>query len=164
MDVGTYRGRALRAELSESSKKGTPQVVVTIEAVDTGETIEHPMYLTAAALQYAVRDLRKMGWRGDDLSDLSTVGSKEFEIVVEEEEYEGNFYARVKYINDIGGGPRLGKPMSDAQKKAFAARMRGAVIAASGGKAAPAPQRTSVSAPAGPSEPSPFPEEDPLPF
>lgn len=128
---GTYNATAIgsEAELGQSSKKGTPQITVPCH-LDSGDTVTWVGFATPAAMPFTVKALRAMGWQGDDLSDLSTVGSKPFEVVLIEEVYGETAYIKVQFVNEIGGGPKIGKPMGDAEKKAFAARMRGAVRAA----------------------------------
>ena len=141
MNPGTYRARAHGegAELSTSSNKGTPQVVVPF-ALEGGETISWVGFLTDAALPFTVKSLRIAGWQGDDFFDLTSLGSKECELVIADEEYNGEVRSRVQYINEIGGGPKIGKSMSEADRKEFARKMRGKVIACGGGKASAAPK------------------------
>jgi hypothetical protein len=134
-------------KLGESSH-GTPRVEVEIE-VESGDYILWDGYLSDGALDITLKSLRAMGFQGDNIEDLSTVGSKEFEIVTKFEEYKGKQYCRVKFVNDIGGG-RVAMPPE--KKKKFAADLRGKIRALEGaaGKAAPTPAR-----PARPSRPAP---------
>ncbi len=162
--IGTFPARASAADLSKSSQKGTPCVDIEFEVTrrsadgvdEVGARIRTQLWLTEAALARTVESLRHTGWQGDDLSDLSTVGSKECAIVVVEDEYRGQIRLKVAYVNALGadGLPTSVGAMSPEEKKAFAARMRGQVIAASGGKpsAKPAPK---------PAAPRPAPSQDP---
>lgn len=148
LDAGTYRARAVEAELGLAGN-GSEQVALLFEIVEDGphfgERITWYGYFTQGTFARTIESLRHAGWQGDDLADLSTVGSKECSIVLEWESYEGRDSLRVKWVNAGGGGMALKRRMDDAGKRAFAARMRGQVVAASGGRAAssarPAPSR-----------------------
>lgn len=136
--AGTYTARALphTAELIESEGKGTPGVKIVMQ-LEGGGSLTWTGWLTGGATEITVKALRAMGWQGDDLSDLSTVGSVDCELVVEEEEYNGKWYPKIKFVNVPGGGAKFGAPMDAAKKRAFAARMRGEVMAVAGGRASP---------------------------
>jgi len=162
MRDGIYNNcAAVTAELIESKEKKTPGVEILFRASDEdgGGEIRHTLWLTGGALPYSVKSLRATGWQGDDLSELSSVGAKLCQLVIEGEEYNGRVYPRVKYINpneSVGGGGAGQEKMSDAAKRQFAAKMKGLVIAASGGvasKAAP-PARASGGAPVAPRGPA----------
>lgn len=164
IEDGTHNNvRVLGAQLITSKEKGTPGVELLFKN-DKNEEIRGTLWLTDKATARAVQSLRNTGWVGDDLSDLSSCGSRLCQIVVESEEYGATSYPRVKWVNEnearSGGG--VGQTvMDDRAKKAFAAKMRGAVIAASGGKpaarpTAPKPQKTAT-------EPPPI-DGDDLPF
>lgn len=148
LDAGTYRARAVEAELGLAGN-GSEQVAVLFEIVEDGqhfgERITWYGYFTQGTFARTIESLRHAGWQGDDLADLSTVGSKECSIVLEWESYEGRDSLRVKWVNAGGGGMALKRRMDDAGKRAFAAKMRGQVVAASGGRASttsrPAPPR-----------------------
>ena len=179
MRDGTYNNVAvISGELIESKEKRTPGVELLFQLSDEdgGEQIRGTLWLSEGAIKRSVESLRHTGWQGDDLSELSTVGSKLCQIVVETEEYNGRGYPRVKWVNaneSAGGGGAGQARMSDVAKKQFAAKMRGLVIAVSGGKpsaavnrgsgGAPRPSANS-NAPAGPPAPPAgyVPEEPPL--
>lgn len=175
--IGVHRSRALRADLTKSSKKDTPCVEVECQIVggdDDGAVGIWQGWLTPAAMPFTVKALRCMGWQGDDLSELSTVGSKEFDITVGEEEYNDRVRSRIQFINELGSGGPATKPMTADEKKRFAAQMRGQVIAASGGKPSPrastpaarpaaAPHPNAPGATPAPGyEPPPFDDEPPV--
>ncbi len=142
LQPGTYRAQAIKGSAKLGySNKGTEQVGVQLamldaDGVETDYTIGWYGYFTDATFERTIESLRNLGWQGDDLRDLSTVGSKPCEIVVDFEEYEGKRSLRVKFINSAGRRTVAMKNEMDASAAAaFAARMRGQVIAANGGKA-----------------------------
>jgi hypothetical protein len=139
-EAGTFQVRAVEAALGLAGN-GTEQVAVLFEVIEEGEhkgkRITWYGYFTDAALARTIESLRHAGWQGADLGDLSTIGSAECSIVVDWESYEGSDHLRVKWVNAGGsGGLALKTRMDEAAKRAFAARMKGRVIAASGGKGA----------------------------
>lgn len=137
---GKYRARAAGYEWGKSPGKGTRQVVVDFELADEahkGEHINWIGYVTPNTQERLLESLRICGWKGDDITDLQGLGDNEVELVVDHETYEGSTYARVQFVNRIGSGFKMKTPMSDAEKKAFAAEMRG--LAVKSRSAAPAP-------------------------
>jgi hypothetical protein len=128
LNPGTYRGAAVEAALSTTSR-GTPQVAVRLRLVDPpGQTITWYGFLTDAAIDRTVESLRHMGWQGTDVRDflaerpLPEGFDQEVEIVVEHEEYEGKTQARVKWINS-GGGLAVKNALTEQEADAFAAKM-----------------------------------------
>ena len=66
---------------------------------------------------------------------------KKCEIVVDEEEWEGVKRAKVKYINEIGGGGVMGERMPVDEAKAFAATLRQRILTARGPRPTSAPRQ-----------------------
>jgi hypothetical protein len=98
-----YRARAQvdHSQLGESSK-GTPRVEVAFNFLDEhGEGIVYMGYLTKGSIERTVKDLRTMGWKGNDPGDLSGIDANEVELVVDDEEYNGKRYDKVKWVNPI---------------------------------------------------------------
>lgn len=134
--TGTWRAKAISAWLTKSEKKGTEGVSIEFEAVDgtfAGERIVWTGWLTDKTIDRSIESLRHCGWKGDDLSDLSTVRG-ECEIVVEEEEYEkkngepGLAY-RVRWVNALGGRRAGGAPLEVSDAKSLAQRMKARIQA-----------------------------------
>lgn len=162
---GTFRAKAIHAVLDQANT-GTWQAVIRFSILDeeyAGAEITAWLYCSEAALPRTVEALRYCGWEGDDLNDLSTVGSKDCELVIVEDEYNGKVRLKVKWVNELGsGGVRESRTPED-QRKAFAAKMRGSILALgakNGGKSAPAPKSK---APAPVSELPPVDDSD-IPF
>lgn len=118
-----------KALLGKSNTKGTPQVEVDFEVTDgpeDGATLKHFMYLSDAAIQYTVKDLRTLGWKGDDVSNITGLDRK-VELVLEPEEYKGQTRDKVKFINDPTDRP--GSQGID-NPGAFAASLKGKIAQA----------------------------------
>lgn len=136
-----------RAKLSSIqfgfTEKDNEQIVLGFEIVgdgpDAGRFISSFRYFSDAAVDYTVEDLKTLGWSGQDLDQLEQlradgkIGAEEVELVVDHEEYNGEWNARVKFINRTGGGMvRLKKPMQGDELKRFSARMRDRLRASAG--------------------------------
>jgi hypothetical protein len=139
---GIFTAAVIDKGLGRSSK-GTAQVFVSFQAKDgeaAGQTIAWYGSFSDAALPYTMEKLRTTGFAGDDLSDISSVGSAgDVQIVVAHEKYEGKIRAKVQFINALGGA-RLANPMDDADKRRFAAEMRSKIAAlGASSRAAPKP-------------------------
>jgi hypothetical protein len=128
---GYYTARAVSGEFGYSSNKGTEQVAVEFEILDeahAGERIHWMGFFTDKTTDRTMESLRICGWRTDDVTDLQGIGDNQVQLVVDHEEYDGKVLAKVQWVNRIGGGFKMGSTMSEAQKKAFSARMRGAAV------------------------------------
>ncbi|WP_242394826.1 hypothetical protein [Anaeromyxobacter oryzisoli] len=134
IDEGTYRARALEGALGETST-GREQVAVRFALLDfEPRTITWYGYFTDATTESTFRALRTAGWRGQDLSDLSDLSREdapEVHLVVEHEvDPQGKFptRARVRWVNSTQG-IGLKEQLAPDKAKAFAARMKGALLA-----------------------------------
>lgn len=124
-----YRARAVGAELGFAGT-GTPQVAVEFELLDSGQHKTWYGFLSDGARDYTFTALRTCGWSTDDLSDLTGLDANEVSVTVEEETYEGKSRERITFINPAdGGGIAMKNKMDEAAAKAFAAQMKGAVLA-----------------------------------
>ena len=130
LENGTYRAKAVEAKLG-LSQNGNEQVGVRFALLDReGESITWYGTFTEAATEIALRGLRAAGWKGDDLSDLSSLcngSAPEVELVVERETYQDKTRAKVKFINSAGG-LAMKQALGPEQAKAFAERMRAKVL------------------------------------
>lgn len=157
---GTYRARATQGVLGES-KSGKEQVVVQFELLEpdyANQTISWYGFFTDATCERTFESLRIMGWQGTNLDDLTGVDANEVSLVIENEEWEGKTRAKVRWVNAVGGMGLLA-PLAPDKAKAFAARMRGRVLAfdqsqAMGGKKAAPAQARPAARPNGTHRPS----------
>ena len=152
IDEGTYNARALRAALG-MTKTGKEQLAVEWGLLDgTGRKITSYHYFSEKAIDISMDQLRVAGFRGSDLSDLSSLHNSdesptpECEIVIVHEEYNGKTSAKVRFVNSTGG-LALSEPLDDAKAKAFAARMRGAIVAYDQSAGSNPPRRSTLKPP-----------------
>lgn len=164
---GVFRAVPSGAGLSRA-QTGNMQVGVMLNVMDAdgvvGEQITWYGSLSEKAREFTFRSLRTMGWKGDDISDLSML-TNEVSIVVAREEYNGKTYEKVKFIN-APGGSGIRNQLDESEAKAFAASLKSTVRAfdAKEGK----PKTTGAPTPksragALPPEPPPITEDDSLP-
>jgi len=136
---GRYKACGVAGGLGEASN-GREQVAVEFEVLEgdfAGERItwygyfgDDPGKGKKTPTEITVEALRNCGWQGDDLSDLRGIDANEVSLVIDHEEYQGSTQAKVKFVNRLGG-LALKAPMSPDKAKAFAARMKGKIVAAS---------------------------------
>lgn len=161
---GTFKAKGMSAALGYTSSD-KEQVAVELRILDEeflGDTITWYGYFTDGTTERTLESLRLLGWAGDDLFDLSGIGSTEVRIVIEEDEYEGKVRLKVRWVNAIGG-LGLAKPMNEAQSRAFAARMKGSVLAHNKKADAGTGQRASSGRAAGPRDDVPPPSDNDAP-
>lgn len=175
---GKYAARGGDPQFGYTSKD-EPQVSVTFtllaECEDQGREITWFGYFTPKTEPRTLESLRICGWVGDDLANLGPLDN-EVEIVVDHEEYQGEWQAKVRWVNRPGSGVfKMSKPMGAEQLKAFAKQMRGAARASaegtSGARKPSAPSQRSASPPSSNArssgrhdERNPPPPEDDIPF
>jgi hypothetical protein len=170
LDAGTYRARAIEAALGET-ETGKEQIAVQFQLLDLeGQQITWYGYFTEKTLETTFKALRTAGWKGQDLTDLSDLcapaETPEVHLIVEHETYENpqtgetKTRARVRWVNGTGG-LALKKALDPNKAKAFAARMRGQIVAFDRSSGAPKANGVAKPHPAD-AEPSPF--NDDIPF
>ena len=130
---GRYKCRATEAALAFTSQ-GAPQVAVDI--VITEEESEYcgqhrTWYgsFTEKSTERTLQSLRILGWKGDDLSDLTGIDENEaYVTITHEEDQNGELRDRAAFIN-ANAGLAIKTPMDEGEAKAFAERMKGHVLA-----------------------------------
>lgn len=123
---GRYRARAIDGNFGRSSK-GTDQVVILFE-LESGHRRTWYGYLSDAAVDRTLEALRACGVT--ELESLAGLGSCEVEIVLATELFEGKQNQRIAFVNALGSGSvKLKAPMSDGDRKAMAARLKGKWLA-----------------------------------
>lgn len=133
MEPGTYKARAIEGALGLTSTE-SEQVAVRFaitQGPHQGDEITWYGFFTEKTIDRTLESLRYMGWAGDDLSELNGIDKNEVSLVIEHEERDFNgemkTVARVRWVNSGGGG--LKNKLEGAPLKAFAARMKGHVVA-----------------------------------
>ena len=122
---GVYLGRVVRQELGESSKKGTPQFVVTFQILeardnfgDSTRVASHErsvyIYLTEKSMPIALEALKVLGYRGTKISSLGDADftGKEVELYCKHEDYEGE--ARERWNISTPREQKESKPVDPA--------------------------------------------------
>jgi hypothetical protein len=127
LDEGRYKARGVMAALGYTSA-GKEQVAVLLKTAE-GDEITWYGYFTEKTTERTLESLRALGWESDDIWDLSSIDKNEVTIVVEHEaDQDGELRAKVRWINS-GGALAMKETMSDADARAFGAKIKGAVIA-----------------------------------
>lgn len=146
--AGTYRARPIADEVQFGyTKRGTEQIAIPVRIVDgecAGQVVTwFGTFAEGKATEIAIKALRACGWQGSDLSNLDGIGAVEVEAEIAYETWEGQERMKVRWLNPIGGGRvKLEQPMTDAQRRAFATRLKGAALAV---KPLPLPAATTPS-------------------
>lgn len=121
----TYTAQAVDGYLSHT-KDGKEQIVVKFAIVGgqhDGQAVNWTGYFTDKTFDRTIQSLRYCGWRGEDIDDLTGIDANEVEIVVDHNTYDGKTFARVAWVNQIGGKARM--PASEA--RAFAESIKGRI-------------------------------------
>ena len=138
VSAGFYKGRAIAgsAQYALNEKNGNESVALDLDLGEVGQFTTF-LHFTEAATPYSVERLRACGWKGDDLTNLAGVDANEITVQVKYEVWDGK--ERMKVDIATGGGRiKLENQMNEHQKRAFAARMRGALKATAGAPTAQA--------------------------
>lgn len=126
LEDGTYRARALEAEVGETST-GKEQVIVRFELLDpphTNRKITYYGVMTERTEKSVVKGLMVCGWDGAS-EDFAGITRNEVDLEIEVEEgRDGNLRNRVRWIN-ARKGALTKKPLDETQRAAFFGRVRG---------------------------------------
>ncbi len=152
--IGRYRARAISdsAQLGRS-EKGTEFIALVFEIIDEsyphlkGQFLQWRGYFTEKAESKTLESLRLAGWSNDEIDEPQGIGDTEVDITVEHKPWSDGkkITARVAWVNRPGTGPKVKSPMSPADKKAFAAKMKGKAILSRQGSATPKPKNSAPS-------------------
>jgi hypothetical protein len=142
-----------------SSDNNNEYLLVKFRVEPGGEIVYWRGFFTEKTWRRTVESLKHCGWDGQELASLDDMtaqngmGTSSVELVLDEEEYEGEMRTQVRWVNKIGGQPlKVKAPLEGEAKRRFLARMQ-ARISASSPPTAPKP--------AGKKQPPP---EDDIPF
>ena len=134
--------RSIQFQAPKTSDKST-QVVIGFELTDPadydcGTFITYFGSTSDAALEHTVKALGVCGWQGDDMSELPGLAEQGIlaevvSLVVDHEEFEGKWRAKVKWVNSPGGGKiKIERPLDGDGLADFGARMKSRIRAARG--------------------------------
>jgi len=171
LQPGTYKAKPENVQFGIVETTGNEYIRVSFSIdFDDGsvETIGADLYFTEKTYARSIESLRYCGWTGTDLAALDNgvdgMGSAIVELVLAMDKFTDDKGVeketlKVQWVNRPGGRA-VAKPMSDQQKAAFAARMKGALMvgAPKAGAARPA---TSNARP--PARPAPVPNRNGAP-
>lgn len=119
------------SQVTQNEKSGREEMRVLFELCGgehNGETITWYGYFTEKTAERTLESLRYMGWAGTDITDIQGLDQKRVQLVIEHDDYNGKTRTKVAWVNRVNA-VFMGTPMDDAKKKAFAARMKGLVLA-----------------------------------
>jgi hypothetical protein len=140
IEDGAWKARAREAALATAGT-GTPQLGIDFEILEgpsQGQHITAYLYFGEGSFDRTIESIRLCGWKGTNLADLTGITDNEVRIVVEQEEYNGKLYQKVKWINALGG-VAVQNRMNAGEAADFAARMRGRIAAMAQGQRPTAP-------------------------
>lgn len=115
-----------------TSKNGKDECVIAFTILDgpnTGERISAYLYFsTDAGMARSIESMRYCGctFPGEDITNLEGLGSRDVQLVIEQEDWDGKTRAKVKYINS--GTPIVANPMGAGERQSFKDRMRGQLL------------------------------------
>ncbi len=131
------RQAALGFEIHEAQQDEAGERVL----VSSGRFLTYFGSFSEAAVDHTIKALRNCGWEGDDLAelpDLAEAGQlgNEVALVVKHEEYEGEWSAKVKWVNTPSGGGKikLERVLDERELTSFAQQMKSRVRAAGGAR------------------------------
>lgn len=161
--IGTFKARAVDGDFGISSTQ-KEQVAVEFAIIDGdykgSRYTWYGYFNTTDNAKRALKSLAAAGAAGiyDDPTDLTGLGSTDCEVVLEEDEYTAPGQAtskktiKIAWVNEVGGGVRLGTRMDEAQRAAFKAKLQGTALAAKPANApvrvAPAQAKAAMNGPA----------------
>jgi hypothetical protein len=105
---GYYQARVKTYGIPEVKDGKHPQVAITFEFMEGNTPRELTYYgsLSPRAAQYTIDNVIRAGLKSDDLStmcDENAFESKEVQITVTNEEYDGKMRSKITWINELGG-------------------------------------------------------------
>lgn len=130
IEEGAWKSRACEAALGYTGGRNRQIAVdfVLLEGPNEGEHITWYGYFTDDTWERTIDSLRIMGWSGADLDDLSGIDANEVRLVIAHDEYNGEVFARVRWVNTLGG-IAMKERMDPAAARSFAAEMKGRILA-----------------------------------
>lgn len=120
MNNGTYKGKIKDYGYTKSPKTGTVSVMVQFDIYEGDDLFQLVWngYLSEKAKEKTIKTLVEvLGFKGTNGEEIANgIGSgvlnedQEYDLVIENEEYKGKFYPKIKWINLQGqSGGKIGK-------------------------------------------------------
>lgn len=125
--AGNYRAQALDGHLGYTLK-GNEQIVIRFEIVEgpqKDQSIVWYGFFSDACFNRTIQSLRHCGWKGDDVSDLTGIDTREVDIVVEHSEYKGKVTPTVRWVNQAGGGAGMSPTQASDFAESIKSRIAG---------------------------------------
>ena len=137
---GTYRAKVSSQPEWSYTKNGGETIALMLCIVDgeyKGSHLRWNGYFSPKVEARTLESLRYMGWTGNDIMDM--ILDQDVDIVIEHETYNNKTYAKIRWINNPNA-IKAANPMSDDQRRMFAAKMqaKAGMTTAPVGEAAPA--------------------------
>lgn len=128
IEKGTYTAKAVEWKLGVTGT-GKEQIAVLFQLED-GSQITWYGYFTEKTTERTLDSLEYMGWDGVDISNPVGLDRNEVRVVIDHEvsEQDGKTYARVKWVNQMGG-LAVKEELTGGALQSFKQRMQGAVMA-----------------------------------
>ena len=152
IEKGKYKARAAAYADFGTSDKGSDFVRVTFTLSEgqahAGEQIGWSGFFTDKTQERTIQSLRYCGctFPGGDITNIEGIDRNEVQLLIEHEDYEDRngemkTGARVAWVNSLVGGIKEEQRMSETQRRSFAARMKGLVVASAGASKGATPNR-----------------------
>jgi hypothetical protein len=125
-EKGNHEARPINYQFGKSKTKGTEQVSITFQFVggpNDGKRMTYNGWLTEKTVERTLETLEHCGWDGVDIKAMKGFGSKNVELVIDEEAgTDGNMYPTIKWVNKLfSRGP--GVVYGDEEMDGLAARL-----------------------------------------
>lgn len=121
IEPGIYRARGIEgSDQYGYAKTGTEQVSVDLELLENGQTVTTILMFSDAATPYSIDRLKALGWEGGDT--FEGISKNEVNVQISYEEYDGKTRLKAEIQASRFS---FARPMDDAQKRAFFARIKG---------------------------------------
>jgi len=151
MRSGRFKARGIKGseQFGEAGENKTLQIAVDLDIPELGRSVTTFLFMSPAAAPYSVERLRALGWKGENITDLSGIDANEVEVEVRSEMYQGKQQWRVEILT----GPGRVTLSNTIDKAAFAARFASLGLGLKAGGSAPT---NTAGGGGGADEPPPF--------
>lgn len=131
--MANYKAIITGHGFAESKNTRTPSIKLSLKATEClddntpcDKFFYADLWLSDKAIERTCATLREIGFQGSDMGELNdgqTLVNTEIEITTENEEYNGAWREKVKFVNAAGSFSNRGvKPMDAQQARSIAAK------------------------------------------